>query len=186
MAEAPAPTIGTVHFERKVQVRQYEAATASIFMQFEVDPDVDTTLQNAKDAMAQSKALVFEELGLKFTVDDGGYVRELLDRHLGPTTEVGADESSEPQERPARAAATARANDNRRAAPSGGGNRAVNLDSVADRPDWLAACADCDGVEFWDNRAKIVAGEWKETSPHFKCARKDCGKAVWPPRKGGK
>jgi len=39
------------------------------------------------------------------------------------------------------------------------------------------SCPKCNG-EMWDNRPKKESGEYKATSPDFKC--KDCGHVVWP------
>lgn len=83
------PLQATCGFQRKVSVRQYESAEASIFIQTEVDlNDDDVTMKNLKHAMMQAKALVFEELGITFQLDEGGIVREMLDKHLGPVTEI--------------------------------------------------------------------------------------------------
>lgn len=84
-----APLTATVGFNRKVSVRPYESAEASIFMQTEVDlNDSDATMANIRQAMMQCKALVFEELGLEFQVTEGGIVRELLEAKFGNVTEV--------------------------------------------------------------------------------------------------
>ena len=84
-----APLTATVGFNRKVSVRPYESAEASIFMQTEVDlNDSDLTMANIRQAMMQCKALVFEELGLQFEVTEGGVVRELLEAKFGNVTEV--------------------------------------------------------------------------------------------------
>lgn len=83
------PLSATVGFNRKVSVRPYESAEASIFMQTEIDlNDSETTMANLKQSMMQCKALVFEELGLEFEVTEGGIVRELLEAKFGNVTEV--------------------------------------------------------------------------------------------------
>lgn len=33
---------------------------------------------------------------------------------------------------------------------------------------------------MWDNRPKKASGEFKSTSPDFKC--KNCGYVIWPPK----
>lgn len=40
-------------------------------------------------------------------------------------------------------------------------------------------CPSCGG-DMWDNRPKKVSGEFKSTSPDFKC--KNCGHVIWPPK----
>ena len=40
-------------------------------------------------------------------------------------------------------------------------------------------CPACGG-EMWDNRPKKASGEFKSTSPDFKC--KSCGHVIWPPK----
>lgn len=106
------PLRATVGFERSVSVRPYETAKASIFIQTEVSlEDVETSMVNIRNAAAQAKAAVFEELGIQFSVDEGGFVRELIAKHFGAVTEVvpTADdafpESSAPAPAPAPVAA---------------------------------------------------------------------------------
>lgn len=84
-----SPLTATVGFNRKVSVRPYESAEASIFMQTEVDlKDSEQTMAAIKQAMMQCKALVFEELSLEFEVTETGIVRELLEAKFGNVTEV--------------------------------------------------------------------------------------------------
>lgn len=88
------PLQATVGFQRKVSVRQYESAEASVFVQTEVDlDDADQTMKNLKFAMMQASSLVFEQLGITFQLDEGGVVRELLNKHLGPVTEVKSNDA---------------------------------------------------------------------------------------------
>ena len=81
--------VGHVQFSRKVKIRDYESAEASVFIQFDVDTnDPDQTVARAKSAMFQAKALVFEELGLAFSVSDTGVIHEIVQNHFGKVTEV--------------------------------------------------------------------------------------------------
>lgn len=93
------PTItpqGTVSFSRKVAVRQYESAEASIYIQFDIptegtaDEQRSQLVSNAKAAMFAAKALVLEELGLEFTVSDAGVIHEVLQKNFGKVTEVSS------------------------------------------------------------------------------------------------
>jgi hypothetical protein len=38
---------------------------------------------------------------------------------------------------------------------------------------------------LWDNRDKKAAGQYKETSPDFRCSNKDCGRAGYYNKKDG-
>jgi hypothetical protein len=85
---------GTVTFSRKVSVRQYESAEASIFVQFEIpnegSPEQQRAelLANARAAYFSAKALVFQELGLEFTVGEDGVIHEVLQKNFGKVTDV--------------------------------------------------------------------------------------------------
>jgi len=85
---------GTVSFSRKVAVRQYESAEASVFVQFDIPthgtPDEQRAqlLSNARAAMFTAKAMVLEELGLEFTVSDTGIIHEVIQKNFGRVTEV--------------------------------------------------------------------------------------------------
>lgn len=162
---------GTIGFERKVGLPDYGNVVASIYVPFEVDfNDDERTLANARDAFAQGKSLVLDELGLKFSVDEGGYVRELLERNFGQVRDAHATEIQA-----ARPAAT-------QAAPSG--NLTIKKQWSEPVPEWVyAAAAEAGVTEVWDNRAKLKSngGDWKDTSPWFKSAGPD-GTAFWPPK----
>jgi len=43
----------------------------------------------------------------------------------------------------------------------------------------MTDCPNCSS-EMWDNRPKKQSGEFKPTSPDFKCKNKECGHVVWP------
>lgn len=72
LAPLGQPT-GTVGFERKLNLpEQYNSATASIFVQFSVDPENEVaTVQAAKDAFAIAKATVYEQLGIESKYENG-------------------------------------------------------------------------------------------------------------------
>jgi hypothetical protein len=104
------PLRATVGFERSISVRPYETAKASIFIQTEVSmEDIPTSMANIREACAQAKAAVFEELGIQFSVDEGGYVRELIGKHFGAVTEVAVDDQFPQIDTPAPAVAPASA-----------------------------------------------------------------------------
>lgn len=91
------PLRATVGFERSISVRPYETAKASIFIQTEVDiNDSAATMRSIRECAAQAKAAVFEELGIQFSVDEGGFVRELIGKHFGAVTEVTTSDDQFP------------------------------------------------------------------------------------------
>lgn len=149
---------GTVGFERKVQVKPYETATASIHIQFEVDPENEAnTVNAAKDAFFQAQAVVLEQLGIAFEYDkEKGVVKELLTAQFGPVTEV---ESAPPQNGSRPSARAAAASDDPR-------------------------CPQCNGP-MWDNRATKTNPKAPDFRCKDKVCGDDGG-VIWPPKKGGR
>lgn len=94
--DGPKVTIG---FSRKIQVRDYESAEASIFIEVPTSPgdfqnedgtlDKDALVNASKSAFFAAKSVIFEQLGLQLTVTEEGVVMEVLERELGATVEVG-------------------------------------------------------------------------------------------------
>ncbi len=82
----------TVSFERKVQVREYESATASIHVQAPTSPlsgdaveDKTMITEAVKYAFFQAKTAVFEQLGITFEVTQENVVLERLEKVLSVT-----------------------------------------------------------------------------------------------------
>lgn len=154
------PLKATVFFERKVQVREYESAVAGVHIQADVPLGADgpQVEQAIMDAFFQAKSVVFEQLGIEFSLNDDGVVMETIRKHFGSVTEGAAPDAPAPQ-----AAVAPRAPN---PAPSGGNGKIQRQ------------CKTC-GVEtpHWDNRPKKASGEYKEKSPDLKCA--SCNKGVW-------
>lgn len=171
------PLTATVGFNRKVSVRPYESAEASIFMQTEIDlNDSDTTMANLKQAMMQCKALVFEELGLEFEVTEGGIVRELLEAKFGNVTEV-TTAAPKAVAAPAPAAAPA-------AAPSSDtppyASMTKDTNEKALNKKWAIARYATNPEEFYDNTASNAekkANGAERTGPDFK--HKSSGVGFW-------
>lgn len=174
-----ATATGTVGFNRKVSVRQYESAEASIFIQFDIPSDPDMTdearteqiLANARGAFFQAKALVFEELGLEFEVTEGGVIRETLTKTFGNVTEV------RPQAAPAQNPA---ASELRAAVAGDGPPFSPETNDKAEKranQDWAKALYQTDPGAFFDNRPKKAAGEYKANAPDLK--HKDTKIGVW-------
>jgi len=153
ITSTPSFLSGTVGFTRKMQPAQYEGAEASIYLQFDYQPDssVDEIVAKATDAFAQAKGLVFEQLGITFSVEEGGRVMETL-RQAFPAAQVQAAP---------RAAAPAPTG----TAPTSGG--------------FAGTCPGCGGTEFFDNTAKKASGEFKSNAPDAKCKNRACGKGIW-------
>lgn len=90
----------TVGFTRKIQVRDYESAEATIFVEVPTVPgdfvaadgtlDKDALVAASKSAFFAAKSVVFEQLGLQMSVTEEGVVMEVLERELGSTVEIGA------------------------------------------------------------------------------------------------
>lgn len=90
----------TIGFNRKIQVRDYESAEATIFIELPTVPgdfidangnlDKDALVAASKSGFFAAKSLVFEQLGLQMSVTEEGVVMEVLERELGATVEVGA------------------------------------------------------------------------------------------------
>src|SRR2546430_8043270 len=45
-------------------------------------------------------------------------------------------------------------------------------------------CPKCKNAEMWDNRPKKASGDFKPSSPDFKCKDSECGHVIWPPKDG--
>ena len=169
------PLTANVGFSRKVSVRPYEVAEASIFMQTEIDlNDSDTTMANLKQAMMQCKALVFEELFLEFEVTETGLVRELLEAKFGNVTEVT---STAPKAAPVAASAPA-------AAPSSDtppyASMTKDTNEKALNKKWAIARYATNPEEFYDNTASNAekkAGGAERTGPDYK--HKSSGVGFW-------
>ena len=172
------PLTATVGFNRKVSVRPYESAEASIFMQTEIDlNDSDATMANLKQAMMQCKALVFEELGLEFQVTEGGIVRELLEAKFGNVTEVT---STAPAAAPAPTAAPVAAP----TAPSSDtppyASMTKDANEKALNKKWAIARYATNPEEFYDNTASNAerkAGGAERTGPDYK--HRSSGVGFW-------
>lgn len=171
------PLTATVGFNRKISVRPYESAEASIFMQTEIDlNDSDTTMANLKQAMMQCKALVFEELGLEFEVTEGGIVRELLEAKFGNVTEVT---SSAPKAVAAPASAPAPASSPSSDTPPYASMTKDNNEKALNKK-WAIARYATNPEEFYDNTASNAekkANGAERTGPDFK--HRSSGVGFW-------
>lgn len=85
--QAPKVTVG---FERSVQIRPYEMAKASVFIQAEVPIGYtpQELEQGLRDSFFQAKAQVFEQLGIEFEISEHGVVMEVLTKSFGPVDVV--------------------------------------------------------------------------------------------------
>jgi hypothetical protein len=172
------PTVtpqGGISYSRKIQVRDYESAEASIWISFDLPkPDEMTDeefsshlISTARANYFAAKALVFEELGLEFTVTEGGIVQEVLKKNFGNVTEVT---KASPPASPV-AAVAAESSDLPSSPPF-----AADTDDKAQRTankKWAMARWAAYPNEFWDNRES----KRNPRSPDLK--HKETGMAVW-------
>lgn len=180
---------GSVRFTRKVQVRPYEVAEASITIAFDIPTDPDLTpeaaseqlIANARASFFSAKALVFEELGLEFIVSDNGIVTEVVERHFGNVTEVKttAPVQTEVSEHHAPAQELAA-----QVAPAAGGSDTPPFSpTTTDKGEkganskWAKERYATHPHEFFDNRPKKATGEYKANAPDVK--HKDTKIGVW-------
>lgn len=89
---APKVTVG---FERKVQVRDYESAVASIYIEAPTKPGdgPEEIVAAAHDAFFAAKSVVFEQLGIVFETTVDGKAVEMLEKQLGAVEVTRAEEA---------------------------------------------------------------------------------------------
>lgn len=175
---------GSVRFTRKVQVRPYEVAEASITVAFDIPSDPDLSpealnsqlIANARSAFFSAKALVFEELGLEFVVSDNGIVTEVVERHFGNVTEVAQVPQAAPTPLSTVAAEFAEAT-------QGGSDTPPYSPTTQNKGEkgansrWAKERYATHPHEFFDNRPKKATGEYKANAPDVK--HKDTKIGVW-------
>jgi hypothetical protein len=175
----------TVQFSRKVSVRQYESAEASIFIQYNTDRDAspEEIIAGGTGAFLQAKGVVFSELGLDADLNDNNILLEagvtLVERAFGPGVEkvqssvkeraiattatvpdVAGGDVGGPAEPPF--PGTTRDKDQKKA------NREWAEDRLASHPG-----------EFFDNRQDKASGNINPKSPDYK--HRGSGVGVWLP-----
>jgi hypothetical protein len=179
--------VGTVVFERTVRVREYESAKASVFIQFNLDGSGDAIMAAVGEAFFQAKAAVYDELGLEFSVDAGGVIREALNATFGqvtdvtPTVHVARTQAAvapapAPALAPVAAAPAAPAAVVDASRPPYDPATDVKGEKAANGK-WAKARLYSHPDEFWDNAAAKAEGRFSPRSPDFK--HKDTGLAVW-------
>jgi hypothetical protein len=140
----PGPKI-SVSFERKIDLGNYQNATASAFLTVPLDADASSAVieEAFREAFQQVKSVVYDELGIEVTVSPEGVV-----------TEVNKPVVTVAQATPARPAG----------GPVGGapgsyatkGLKVMNeRDMKEDIPDWLVSqCAEYGITAVWANDGK--------------------------------
>ena len=186
----PRP-VGTVVFERTVRVREYESAKAGVFIQFDIpenDPNGEAVRTAVATAFWQAKAAVFDELGIQFSVEPNGVVRETINAKFGqvtevtPTVHVARPQAPvvptavvpAPAPMPAPVAAPAPVADASR--PPYDPATEVKAEKAANGK-WAKARLYSHPDEFWDNAQAKAEGRFSPRSPDYK--HKDTGLAVW-------
>jgi hypothetical protein len=177
--------VGTVVFERTVRVREYESAKASVFIQFSLDGSGDAVMAAVGEAFFQAKAAVYDELGLEFSVDAGGVIREAINATFGQVTDVTptvhvartqAAVAPAPAPAPALAPVAAPAPVADASRPPYDPATEVKGEKAANGK-WAKARLYSHPDEFWDNAQAKAEGRFSPRSPDFK--HKDTGLAVW-------
>lgn len=175
----------TVGFERSIKVRDYETAKCSVFIQGDVPLDAtqDQIEAAARDAAFQAKSIVFDELGIEFSVDDNSVVREAIERQLGPTQQV----ATVPRSRGGGGRGARRSAEAPTSADTVPAEPATPAPTSNDKPIVRdEACPKCGHADrkFWDNRQDKAEGKVKANYPDWKCAEKSCRAGVWLTPKG--
>lgn len=171
------PQSGGVSFSRKVQVRDYESAEASIWLSFDLtrpdgmDDDEYTShvMSLARDAFFSAKGLVYEELGLEFSVSENGIIQESLKRHFGNVTEV---KNSGPTYGGPAPAAPVPSGEEVGPVPPHNAETTDKAEKAANKA-WALARWSTHPNEFWDNRTSKRSPK----APDLK--HKDTGLPVW-------
>lgn len=83
----------TVSYERKVNLGNYESASVFVSMQVDAGDHDDHTISNIRDAFVMVRSSAYEQLGIKFTIDENMIVQERLERTFGPVEVVSGDEA---------------------------------------------------------------------------------------------
>ena len=122
----------------------------------------------AADAFASAKSVLYEQLGVDFTVDEGGIVREVI-RHQFP----GTREERSP----------ARSEDRGTGGGGSGGGSRYTPPREMDKPDhvkrddWDDLVSNPD--DWFDNRPDKASGQYKDTAPDFKRKGRGDQPAIW-------
>jgi hypothetical protein len=169
----------TVQFSRKVSVRQYESAEASIFIQYSTDRDAspEEIIAGGTGAFLQAKGVVFAELGLDADLNDNNILLEagvtLVERTFGPGVEKVQSSVKE------RAIATTStpvpdvAGGDVSAAKPPFDPYTKDKDEKAANSKWAKERLASNPNEFWDNRED----KRNPKAPDFK--HRDSGVGVW-------
>lgn len=175
----------SVAFERKVSDGAYGSITAKAWAEIDVDAGNASEAANAQaDLFAACKATVLDELGIPFTADDNGVVREkqipVASREEAPAGGerriVGGQDAMQRVD----------------AATGGGGHqlRVMNPEDLGNNPipDWLIDKTAKDGVNaVWYNGHKATGRQphWRQAITKEQKAAGVEPKAYWPPNNNG-
>jgi hypothetical protein len=161
--EAPLvqPLTATVGFTRKTG--DYNNTELSLYLPVEIpkvadfDGDLEAYFKkiddNLRTGFTTAKGLVYEQLGIEYD-DVNGIITEKVAAKFPGSQTATAPRAQQPASAPA-------------PAPAGG--------PVGE----FGACPKCGGTEFWDNRPKKTAGEYKSNAPDGKCKNQNCKNGVW-------
>jgi hypothetical protein len=175
----------SVAFERKVSDGAYGSITAKAWAEKDIETSSLAEAASAEaDLFAVCKAIVLDELGIPFTADADGVVREkqvpVASREEAPagggTRIVGGQDNMQRVD----------------AATGGGGHqlRVMNPEDLGGQsiPDWLVDKTAKDGVNaVWYNGHKATGKQphWRQAISREQKAAGVEAKAYWPPSSGG-
>jgi hypothetical protein len=156
---------GTVTFTRKVNLGSFESVDAGMFVQFDyTSGNTEAELiQRGRDAFFVAKSVVFEQLGIDAVLDDSGVLVELIKANFGGAT-VEPVRDTPPEIDTSNVQGTVGAEP-----PTTGGKDALKA--------WALARFASHPSEFFDNRPKKAAGEFKGNAPDLK--HKATQKGIW-------
>jgi len=186
----PEQLTHTVSFSRKVAVRQYESAEATIFIQFSTDRDAtsEEIIAGAQESFLQAKGIVYSQLGLDSDLDESGILLELVEQKFPGSERVNAPAKAKPalpagsavthQSAAARKAATVPSVDGKdvSAQPPFPGTTRDKDEKRANR-EWAEARFDSNPDEFFDNTDDKASGKINPKSPDYK--HKSSGVGIW-------
>lgn len=168
---------GTISYEHKVNLGNYESATLGIYVQFDYAPDAtaEQFANAARDATNRAKSVVWEGLGLEGYWEGEGVNAVLkLVQHEFPGAVV---EVTETAATPAVSAADVPASPPHAKADVDAASDAMKKAMRKENSEWAKKRYAVAPREFFDNRAKKASGDYGPNSPDF--THKDTRVGFW-------
>jgi hypothetical protein len=174
--ETEQTMVGTVKVTRSLSLGgKNDQVHLGIEIPFVVQPSwkPEEVAAHAADACFQAKATVYEQLGLQFTIDEGGVLREVIRHHFPDAKRVDEDEPLPRRDRaePRQDRPKAKRSPTRDPHPAD-----IERPEHIDEEEWDDLVENYE-EEWYDNRARKRKGEFKATSPDF--TRRSDRKGLW-------